>query len=66
MTFKNSRGVTEDTPSESESSGGDDKEPDENEEEGKVTQPPHSPPHEALPPLGDIFSRQAWIVVGAR
>jgi hypothetical protein len=32
---------------------------------GEVTPPPHSPPHEALPSLGDIFSTQAGIAIGA-
>jgi hypothetical protein len=54
----------EDTPSEPESSREDDKEEDEDKEIGEVTPPPHSSPHEALPLLGDIFSRQAKIVVG--
>jgi hypothetical protein len=53
----------EDTPFEPKSSGGDDKEEDEDEEEGEVTPPPNSPPCKALPSLGDIFSRQAGIVV---
>jgi hypothetical protein len=57
-----SRARGEDTPSEPESSGGNDQEEDEYGEEGKVT-PPHSPPCEALPSLGDIFSRQAGIAV---
>jgi hypothetical protein len=43
-----------------------DEEEDKDREEGEVTPPPHSPPHEALPLLGDILSRQAGIVVGAR
>jgi hypothetical protein len=49
----------EETPSEPESSGGD----DEDGEEGEVTPSPHSPPPEDLPLLGDIFSQQAGIVV---
>jgi hypothetical protein len=56
----------EDTPSEPESLVGDDKEEDEYGVEGKVTPPPHAPPHESLPSLGDIFSRQAGITVSAR
>jgi hypothetical protein len=59
-------GGGEDTPTEPESSGGDDKELDEDGEEGEVTPPPHSLPCEALPSLGDTFSGQAGIVVGAR
>jgi hypothetical protein len=47
----------EDAPSEPESLGGDDEKDDEDREEGEVTPPPHSPPREALPLLGDIFSR---------
>jgi hypothetical protein len=31
-----------------------------------VTTPPHSPPREALPSLGDIFTRQTRIIVSAR
>jgi hypothetical protein len=59
-------GGGEDTPSEPESLVGDDKEEDEYGVEGKVTPPPHAPPHESLPSLGDIFSRQAGITVSAR
>jgi hypothetical protein len=55
----------EDTPSDPESLGGDDEEEDEGREEGEMTAPPHSPLREALPSLGDIFSRQARIAVGA-
>jgi hypothetical protein len=47
-----------DTPSKPESLGGDDRD-----KEGEVTPPPHSPPRDALPLLGNIFSRQAWIAV---
>jgi hypothetical protein len=54
----------EDTPFEPESAGGDDEEEDEDGEEGEVTPPPHSPPHETLSSLGDIFSRQVGIAVG--
>jgi hypothetical protein len=36
------------------------------EEEGKVSPPPHSPLREALPLLDDIFHRKAGIAVGAR
>jgi hypothetical protein len=56
----------EDTPFESESSKGDDEEEDEDGEEGEVTPALHSPPREALPSLGDIFRRQAGIIIGAR
>jgi hypothetical protein len=55
----------EDTPSEPESSGGDDEEEDEDAEEGEVTPPPHSPLPKDLPSLGDVFSRQAGIPIGA-
>jgi hypothetical protein len=54
----------EDNPSEPESSGEDDEEEDEDGEAGDVTPPPHSPPHDALPLLGDIFSTQAGVAVG--
>jgi hypothetical protein len=36
------------------------------EEEGKVAPPPHSPPHETLPSLSDIFHRQAGVMIDAR
>jgi hypothetical protein len=39
---------------------------DEEEEEGEITSSPHSPPLEDLPSLGDLFSRQAGISIGAR
>jgi hypothetical protein len=55
----------EDTPSKPKSSGRDDEEEDEDREEGEVMPPPHSPLHEDLPSLGDTFSRQARISVGA-
>jgi hypothetical protein len=41
-----------------------DEEEDEYGEVGEVTPPPHSPPHEDLPSLGDIFSRQVGISIG--
>jgi hypothetical protein len=47
----------EDTPFEPESSGEDNKEENGDGEEGEVNPAPHSPPREALPLLGDIFSR---------
>jgi hypothetical protein len=47
----------EDTPSEPESSGGDNEEEDEDGEEGEVTPSPHSPLPQDLPSSGDIFSR---------
>jgi hypothetical protein len=50
----------EDTPSESESSRGENGDG----EEGNVTPPPHSPLCKALPFLGDIFSRQTGFAVG--
>jgi hypothetical protein len=56
----------DDTPSEPESLGGDDKEEDEGKEEGEVTSHPHSPPLEDLPSLGDFFSRQAGFFFGVR
>jgi hypothetical protein len=55
-----------DTPSEPESLGGDNEEEDEHEEEGEVTPHPNSTSREALPLLGDIFSRQARIAIGTR
>jgi hypothetical protein len=54
-------GMGEDTPSQHESSEGD----DEDGEGGEVTPPPHSPRCEAFLFLGDIFSRQLGIAVGA-
>jgi hypothetical protein len=54
----------EDTPSELESLGGDNEEEDKDGEESEVNPPPHSPPCEALPLLGDMFSRQEGITVG--
>jgi hypothetical protein len=39
---------------------------DEDGEEVEVTPPLHSPSHDVLPLLGDIFSRQAGIVVSTR
>jgi hypothetical protein len=56
----------EGTPSKPESLGGDDEEEDEDREEREVTPPPHSPLCEALPLLGDSFSRQAGITVNTR
>jgi hypothetical protein len=56
----------EDTPSEPESSGADDEEEDKDMEEAEVTPPPHSPPLEDLPSLGDLFSQQAGVSIGAR
>jgi hypothetical protein len=56
----------EDTPSEPESSGGDDKDEDEDEEEREVTPPPNSLLPKDLPSLGDLFGRQAGIFVGVR
>jgi hypothetical protein len=47
----------EETPSELESSRGDDEEEDEDRDEGEVTPPPHSLPLEDLIWLGDMFSR---------
>jgi hypothetical protein len=44
--------------------GGDDEEEDENGVEGEVTLAPHSPPHEDLCSLGNIFSRHARISIG--
>jgi hypothetical protein len=56
----------EETPSELESSGDGDEEEDEDEEEGEITPSPHSPPHEDLPSLGDLFSQQTGISVSVR
>jgi hypothetical protein len=54
------------TPSEPESSGDDDDEEDEDEEEGEITSsPPNLPPPKDLPSLGNLFSQQAEISVGA-
>jgi hypothetical protein len=54
------------TPSEPESSGDDDDEEDEDEEEGEITpSPPPLPPPKDLPSLGNLFSQQAEISVGA-
>jgi hypothetical protein len=50
------------TPSEPESSGDDEEEEDEDEEEGEITP---SPPPKDLPSLGNLFSQQAEISVGA-
>jgi hypothetical protein len=55
----------EETPSEPESSGDDDEEEDKDKEEGKITTSPHSLPPEDLPSLGDLFSQQQGISVGA-
>jgi hypothetical protein len=46
----------EDIPSEPESFDGE-------EEEGEVTPPPPSPPHETLPLFGDIISRHAGVEI---
>jgi hypothetical protein len=54
------------TPSEPESSGGDDEVEDEDGEVGEVTPPPHYPLPEDLPSLGDIFSQQVGIFIDAR
>jgi hypothetical protein len=53
----------QETPSEPESSGGDNEEDDKDGEEGEVTPPPHSPLPEDLPSLGDLFSWQVGISV---
>jgi hypothetical protein len=58
------RAQGEDTPSKPESSREEDEEKDK--DEGEVNPPPHSLPCEAIHLLGDIFSRQAGNVVGAR
>jgi hypothetical protein len=47
------RAQGEETPSEPEPSGGDNKEEDEDGEEGEMTSPPHSPWLEDLASLGD-------------
>jgi hypothetical protein len=51
------RAQGEDTPSEPKSSGGEEEQEDEDGDEEEVTPPPHSPSHEVLPSLGDIFNR---------
>jgi hypothetical protein len=56
----------EDTPSNPGSLREEDEVEDEDREEGEVTPPPNSPPHDALPLLGDIFKRQAGIAIDAR
>jgi hypothetical protein len=45
------------TPSELESSGGDDEEVDKDLEEAEVTPHPHYPPLEDLPLLGNLFNQ---------
>jgi hypothetical protein len=40
-----------------------DKVEDKEEEEGEVTPPPHSPPHEVLPMLEDLFHKQVGVAV---
>jgi hypothetical protein len=47
----------DETPSEPESSRGDDEEQDEDGKKGELTPPPHCLPPVDLPSLGDIFSR---------
>jgi hypothetical protein len=56
----------EETPSKPDSSGDGIEEEHEYEEEGEITPPPHSPPPEDLPLVGDLFSQQAGISVGVR
>jgi hypothetical protein len=56
------RAQGEDTPSEPKSMDADQ---EDEEEEGEITRPPPSPPHEALPSLDDIFRRQAVISISA-
>jgi hypothetical protein len=56
----------EETPSEPKSLGHGDEEGDDDEEEGEITPSPYSPPPEDLPSLGDFFSYQAGISIGAR
>jgi hypothetical protein len=47
----------EDAPSEPKSLRGDIEEEKKDKEEGDVTPPPHSLPHEDLPSVGDLFSQ---------
>jgi hypothetical protein len=56
----------EEFPSKPEYSGGIIEEENEEEEEGEVIPPPHSPPHEDIPSLGDLFSQQAGISIAVR
>jgi hypothetical protein len=56
----------QETPSKPESSGDVDEEEDEDEEEGEITPSLPSSPLEHLPSLGDLFSQQVGISVGAR
>jgi hypothetical protein len=57
------RAQGEDTPFELESA---EEDGENEEEEGEVITPPHSPLREALPSLHDIFHRQARITIDAR
>jgi hypothetical protein len=43
-----------------------DEEQGKDEEQGEITPSPHSLPLEDIPSLGDLFSQQAGISVGAR
>jgi hypothetical protein len=55
----------EDTPFEPESLEEEEEEEKEEEGVGGITLPPHSPLHETLLSLGDIFHRQAGVTVDA-
>jgi hypothetical protein len=59
------RALGEETPSELESLGDGDVEEDEDEEEGEITPSPHSLHPKDLPSLGDHFSQQAGMSIGA-
>jgi hypothetical protein len=55
----------EDTPSEPKSLEEEEEEEKEEDGVGGVTPPPHSPLHETLLSLGDIFHRQVGVTVDA-
>jgi hypothetical protein len=60
------RSLGEETPFEPECSGGGNEEVDEDNEEGEVTPPPHSPVPKDRTSPGKVFSQQAGISVGVR
>jgi hypothetical protein len=61
---RNARG--EEAPSDPEASRDDDEDEDEDEDEGEITPSPHPPAPGDLPSLGNLFSQQVEISVGAR